>query len=140
MLTWNDVKGIGPARRASLEAAGFASPEQLAQCLPIGYRDFDTVRPITALRPGMESAFTGTLEQVRTAWVKGRSVTTASVRDDSGAIACVWFAMPWLARQLETGARVKDTDDFVLTVGGSQGDARSVALMGRAPLTLSVRR
>ena len=107
MLTWNDVKGIGPARRASLEAAGFASPEQLAQCLPIGYRDFDTVRPITALRPGMESAFTGTLEQVRTAWVKGRSVTTASVRDDSGAIACVWFAMPWLARQLETGARVK---------------------------------
>ena len=40
----------------------------------------------------------------------------------------------------ETGARVKDTDDFVLTVGGSQGDARSVALMGRAPLTLSVRR
>ena len=40
----------------------------------------------------------------------------------------------------ETGARVKDTDDFVLTLGGSQGDARSVALMGRAPLTLSVRR
>ena len=40
----------------------------------------------------------------------------------------------------ETGARVKDTDDFVLTVGGSQGDARSVALMGRAPMTLSVRR
>lgn len=40
----------------------------------------------------------------------------------------------------EAGARVKDADDFVLTVGGSQGDARSVALMGRAPLTLSIRR
>ena len=40
----------------------------------------------------------------------------------------------------ETGARVKDTDTFVLTVGGSQGDARSVALMGHAPLMLTVRR
>ena len=40
----------------------------------------------------------------------------------------------------ETGASVKDTDTFVLTVGGSQGDARSVALMGHAPLMLTVRR
>lgn len=107
MLTWNDVKGIGPARRAALEAAGFFTPELLAQCLPVGYRDFDTVRPISALRAGMETAFAGTLEQVRTAWVKGRSITTASVRDESGAVFCVWFAMPWMAKQLETGARVK---------------------------------
>lgn len=107
MLTWNDVKGIGPARRAALEAAGFLTPEQLAQCLPVGYRDFDTVRPISALCAGMETTFAGTLEQVRTAWVKGRSVTTASVRDESGAVSCVWFAMPWMAKQLETGARVK---------------------------------
>ena len=94
MLTWNDVKGIGPARRAALEAAGFAAPEDLAQCLPVGDRDFDTVRPVAALRAGMETAFAGTVEKVRTAWVNGRSVTTATVRDDSGAIACVWFAMP----------------------------------------------
>ena len=107
MLTWNDVKGIGPARRAALEAAGFAAPEDLAQCLPVGYRDFDTVRPIAALRAGMETAFAGTIEKVRTAWVNGRSVTTATVRDDGGAIACVWFAMPWMAGQLEAGARVK---------------------------------
>ena len=47
MLTWNDVKGIGPARRAVLEAAGFAvAMEGGAQSLlPLA----DAVAPAAAL-------------------------------------------------------------------------------------------
>lgn len=59
MLTWDDVKGVGPARRAALEQAGFFTPEQLAQRLPVGYRDTRNVTPLAELRAGMETAFEG---------------------------------------------------------------------------------
>ena len=38
----------------------------------------------------------------------------------------------------DEGERVRDTDCFTLFVGGSQPDARSLELTGKAPLKLQI--
>lgn len=108
MLTWNDVRGVGPARRAALEQAGFFSPEQLAQRLPIGYRDTTRVVPLAMLRPGMECAFEAVIaRRARVVRQGGRVYVTTTLQDESGTLACTWFSAAWMARNLPTGKRFR---------------------------------
>lgn len=101
MLSWNDVKGVGPARRSALEQAGFCTPEQLAQRLPIGYRDTTQVTPIAELTPGMEAAFEGEIVRLaRLSRVGPRTYVTTSVRDATSAIGCTWFSAAWMIKNL----------------------------------------
>ncbi len=80
MLTWNDVKGVGPARRSALEQAGLFAPEQLAERLPMGYRDTTKIVPIAMLRPGIEAAFLAVLPKpARLVRLGARSFVTAIV-------------------------------------------------------------
>ena len=108
MLSWNDVKGVGPARRKSLEEAGFFTPESLAECLPIGYRDTTKCTPVGQMRPGMETAFEGIIaERARVARVRGRVYVTAKVQDDTGTIRCTWFGGAWMVKNLPTGKALR---------------------------------
>lgn len=107
-LSWSDVKGVGPARLAALEQAGFFSPEQLVERLPIGYRDTTRLTPVALLRPGQEAAFEGVIAgQARTVRLGGRVYVTTKVEDESGAIKCTWFSAPWMAKNLPTGKRMR---------------------------------
>lgn len=108
MLSWNDVKGVGPARLSALTQAGFLTPEQLAERLPTGYRDTTKAVPIAALRPGMEAAFEGVIaQQARTVRLGGRVYVTTKLQDDSGVLKVTWFSAPWMARHLPTGRRLR---------------------------------
>lgn len=108
MLTWNDVKGVGPARLAVLEQAGFLFPEQLAQRLPIGYRDTTRVVPLSMLRPGTECAFEAVIaRQARVVRLGGRVYVTTTLQDETGTLKCTWFSAPWMARNLPTGKRLR---------------------------------
>ena len=108
MLTWDDVKGVGPARRAALEQAGFFTPEQLAQRLPVGYRDTRNVTPLAELRAGMETAFEGIVSpQARLVRLGRQSYVTARIEDGSGSLKCTWFSAPWMVKSLPTGRRVR---------------------------------
>ena len=107
MLQWEDIRGIGPARCAALKEAGFPTPEVLAERLPTGYRDLTKTVEISALHTGMEAAFCGVVESVRSIWLNGRNMTTAVVQDGTGKIPCVWFSAPWMAKSLRAGQRVR---------------------------------
>lgn len=108
MLSWNDVKGVGPARRSALEQAGLFSPEQLALRLPIGYRDTARLTPIAQLRAGTEAAFEGVVaQQTRTVRMGGQVYVTTKIADDSGSLKCTWFSAPWMAKNLPTGKRIR---------------------------------
>ena len=108
MLTWNDVKGVGPARRKALLEAGLFTPEQLAERLPAGYRDTTKCTPVAQLRPGMEAAFEGAVsQQARLVRLKGRVYVTAKIEDETGAIRCTWFSAPWMVKNLPTGKTLR---------------------------------
>ncbi len=104
MLSWADVKGVGPARLQSLEAAGLSTPESLARRLPTGYQDMTQDTPIASLRAGQEMCFCGTIaRQARTVRLGGRVYVTTRIEDATGGIACTWFQTPWMAKNLPTG-------------------------------------
>ncbi|MDR0929159.1 MAG: ATP-dependent DNA helicase RecG [Oscillospiraceae bacterium] len=107
-MTWNDVKGVGPARLQALEQAGLFAPEDLAERLPIGYRDTARVTPIAALRPGTACAFEGVVaRQARPVRAAGKFYVTTAIQDSSGLLRCTWFSAPWMAKNLPTGAKMR---------------------------------
>lgn len=108
MLTWDDVKGVGPARRQALEQAGLFVPEALVERLPVGYRDTEHTTPIGMLRAGMETAFEGVVaEQARIVRMGARVYVTAKIADETGTIKCTWFSAPWMQKNLPTGKRLR---------------------------------
>lgn len=67
-------KASGPPP-CSAGAGGFFTPEQLAQRLPVGYRDTRNVTPLAELRAGMETAFEGIVApQARLCGWEGRAM------------------------------------------------------------------
>ncbi len=108
MLSWDTVKGIGPARRKALLEAGLFTPEMLAERLPVGYRDSTEARPIGSLTAGAEVCFEGVVaQQARTVRIRGAVYVTTQIADATGALKCTWFSAPWMAKNLPTGRRAR---------------------------------
>ena len=101
MLSWDKIKGVGPARRSALEQAGFLTPEQLVEHLPTGYQDTTRLVAIAALRPGLSAAFEGEIIRpprlIRSA---AYTYVATSVQDHTGILACTWFSAPWMTKNL----------------------------------------
>lgn len=100
MNSWDDVKGVGPARRSAFEQAGLFSPQELAERLPVGYRDSTRPQPVVALREGMETAFWATAENPRIVRAQGKVYVAAKLKDATGSIKGVWFSAPWMRENL----------------------------------------
>lgn len=91
-----DLKGLGPKRLAMLNAAGIHSAGDLLWQLPRGYVDTTVDTPIAALQPGQMACVAVTfLAQPAIRYLKGLSMVTAKVADDSGTLQITWFNQPW---------------------------------------------
>ena len=103
-LEWKSLKGFGPMRQKALEARGITAPEQLLDRLPTGYKDTTATTPICQLAEGMQCAFEGRIDgPAHLHRAHGMTWVSARVRDDSGAIRCLWFNQPWMKQQLREG-------------------------------------
>ena len=101
------MKGFGPARQKALEARGITSPEQLLDRLPSGYKDTTVTTPVDALSDDMQCAFEGWIDgPAHLHRAHGMTWVSARVRDESGAIRCLWFNQPWMKQRLHEGERL----------------------------------
>ena len=101
--------GVGKVRARALAAAGLVSVRDLLTYLPHRYEDRSAVRAIADLgAPGETVTVHGTLTAIRerVIWARHMRIVTATVADGTGTLAVVWFNQPYLARSLESGARV----------------------------------
>ncbi len=84
------------------------TPADLLYHFPREYTDRSTVVPIAGLDVGEDVNLIGTLGPVRGGgrgrW--RRMPVTATLTDETGAIALAWFNQPYLARSLRKGQRV----------------------------------
>ncbi|MEA2353531.1 MAG: ATP-dependent helicase RecG, partial [Thermoleophilaceae bacterium] len=107
---------------AALEVLGIDTPLDLLEHLPFRHEDRRDARPIVSLVPGEQATVIG---EVRKATKQsgrwGRSRAEATIADDSGVVKAIWFNQPWVADQLEPGARLvlhgrrKDRNQFWVT-------------------------
>lgn len=103
------VKGIGPKRAAALRDAGIASISDLFYYLPRDYLDRSRITKIKDLpkfvRSGKELTVIGSVfrRQVRRIR-RGRQIFTLTLKDDTGYLACIFFAgIEWYRDAFEVG-------------------------------------
>ncbi len=102
-----DLRGVGKTRLESLCAAGILSLRDLLYFLPAGYKDTTAVTPISELTPGQNAAVVGYIKgKPRLNRFKGLNSVTASLWDETGHIACVWYNQPWMEKNLKDGQDV----------------------------------
>ena len=99
---------------------GIKSVRQLLWHLPARYEDYSLAVPIADVIPGQKQSIQGEVISIvsRHIWPKRLTITTATLRDDSGAIRAVWFNQPYLEETLTEGTLLSVAGKMVLDKRG----------------------
>ena len=119
------LKGVGPKHAAALNKLGAHTVRDVLFMVPRRYEDRREIPPISFLRPGQHASVRGRIVDIFTKPVRGgRVLLRASLQDDTGRIALVWFNQPWVAKQLQ---KVKGE---VIAYGQiKEGDRRTMEML-----------
>lgn len=108
------VKGVGPKTAEQLHAAGLRTMRDLVFFFPRTYEDFSRITTIAAIRPGKVS-LRGRFEDVHTKRVRrGMTITEATLADETGKVAVVWFNQAYRVRQIATSEEFLVSGEFGL--------------------------
>ncbi|MDD5348199.1 MAG: OB-fold nucleic acid binding domain-containing protein, partial [Candidatus Omnitrophica bacterium] len=103
------LKGIGPKRCEAFARRGVKSVEDLFYFFPRRYEDRTKFLSIALVDEGIEQTVKGRIVSSgsRQSWKRRRfSITEASIDDNTGKLACVWFNQPYLKQYLKPGIEV----------------------------------
>ena len=98
------LKGIGERRAEAFERLSISTAQDLLWHLPFRYVDASTVTPLVRARVGDDIAAVGRVVAKGVVPTrKGLRIFHAVLRDDSGALECVWPGQAFLDRTIEVG-------------------------------------
>jgi len=100
------LKGVGKATAARMETLGIHTIQDLLYHFPRRYDDLSQHKLIRELRLGDMVTVVGVLRSVEQRRSGGRSLCSAILSDESGAIECTWFNQPYLHRRLSAGQTI----------------------------------
>jgi len=97
----------------------------LLRHVPLRWEDRRTVIPVAAAQAGQAATFRGRLAEVRRIRTRrrGLSLVRAVLKDESGALAIVWFNQPYLFQQL------RDGEEYLLYGTVREGQPAGLELM-----------
>lgn len=99
------VKGVGPANAATLAEKGLKTVQDLLLCLPLRYEDRSKIVKINALLLDEPITIIATVKKFSQFFRSGRTMSTATIADDSGTLTCFWFNNPYLRAKLIPGTQ-----------------------------------
>lgn len=100
----DSLKGIGERTKTVFAKAGVNNIGELLAYYPRAYERYEAPVRIDELSEGAVCAVYGKLSQpIATRYVRGMSISTALVEDESGTAALTWFHMPFLRNTIHTG-------------------------------------
>lgn len=95
-----NIKGVGAKTAESLANANLHTVNDLIEFFPRGYEDYSQTTKIAGIKPG-KVTLKVKIEHLSTRRVRrGMHITEATLADDSGKVAAVWFNQPYRADQL----------------------------------------
>jgi ATP-dependent DNA helicase RecG len=104
----DSLPGIGPKIASRLRRLGLATVRDLLEHRPRDYQRAVGESRIADLFGEQEAVIVGEVRSVSLRRTRRRlTVLKATVADDSGSIAAVWFNQDWLADKLRPGTRVR---------------------------------
>ncbi|OGN27424.1 MAG: ATP-dependent DNA helicase RecG [Candidatus Yanofskybacteria bacterium RIFCSPLOWO2_01_FULL_49_17] len=113
---------VGTRNLPRLKRLGISTVRDLLWHLPARYEDFSAMTAIADVQPDEKVHIQGEVVKIDTKRIFPRrmSVTTAIVKDDSGAIKAVWFNQPYIENALAEGTRVSLAGTAKLSKHGLQ--------------------
>jgi ATP-dependent DNA helicase RecG len=102
------LPGVGPAVEKKLSKLGLERVEDLLLHRPFRYEDPADEKPISELALEQESVIEVDVKRFSSRRGRRRlTIQTATVADESGTLAAVWFNQPWLEKQLAPGVHAR---------------------------------
>lgn len=100
------LKGIGEKTRLIFEKAGILTLDQLLAYYPRAYDSFEEPKKISELREGETAAVCGCLTAPLSGrYVRGLSILSGLLQDESGKIPVTWFNMVYLKNTILPGKK-----------------------------------
>ncbi len=131
------VRSVGTRSAARLMKLGIRTVRQLLWHLPSRYEDYSQAVPIADVEPGQKQSVQGEVVSIasRHIWPKRMTITTATLRDDTGGIRAVWFNQPYLEETLPLGTHVSLAGKVVLDKRGLYLSNPIYEKVGAEPVT-----
>ncbi len=106
--TIENLRNVGPRNIPRLKRLGIKTLRDLLWHFPVRYDDYRDQTAIADIEPGQKVSIQGEIVKItnRQIFPRHMTITTAIVRDDSGAINAVWFNQPYIANSLIEGTIV----------------------------------
>jgi ATP-dependent DNA helicase RecG len=106
--TIENLHNVGPRNIPRLKKLGIKTLRNLLWHFPARYEDYRDQTAIADIEPGQRVSIQGEVVKItnRQIFPRHMIVTTAIVKDDSGAINAVWFNQPYIANSLAEGTIV----------------------------------
>jgi ATP-dependent DNA helicase RecG len=113
---------VGMRNLPRLKRLGIATVRDLLWHLPARYEDFSAMTVIADIQPDQKVHIQGEVVKIDSKHIFPRrmTITTAIIKDDSGAIKAVWFNQPYIENALTEGTRVSLAGTAKLSKHGLQ--------------------
>src|SRR5262245_24594079 len=101
------LSGVGKVTAQSFKRLGVRTVRELLYHFPHRYDDYTSQKKIADLQIGAVETVVATVSDLRTFSMRsGGQALEALVGDESGSLKVVFFRQPWLAKQLQIGAKI----------------------------------
>jgi ATP-dependent DNA helicase RecG len=100
------IKGVGPSLSVTLHEEGLATIADLVLFLPLRYEDRSSRKTINELVPDELVTIEAWVKTSRQSYRGRRSIQTATLEDETGAIKAIWFNNSWIMSKLKAGERL----------------------------------
>jgi ATP-dependent DNA helicase RecG len=103
----DQISGVGKVTAQSFRRLGVRTVRELLYHFPHRYDDYTSQKKIADLQIGAVETIVATVSDLRTFSMRsGGQALEALVGDESGTLKVVFFRQPWLAKQLQIGAKI----------------------------------
>src|SRR5262245_28054533 len=103
----DQISGVGKVTAQSFKRLGVRTVRELLYHFPHRYDDYTSQKKIADLQIGAVETVVATVSDLRTFSMRsGGQALEALVGDESGSLKVVFFRQPWLAKQLQIGAKI----------------------------------
>jgi ATP-dependent DNA helicase RecG len=103
----DQISGVGKVTAQSFKRLGVRTVRELLYHFPHRYDDYTSQKKIADLQIGAVETIVATVSDLRTFSMRsGGQALEALVGDESGSLKVVFFRQPWLAKQLQIGAKI----------------------------------
>ncbi|HTK08085.1 MAG TPA: ATP-dependent DNA helicase RecG [Ktedonobacteraceae bacterium] len=110
------IPGVGPSVAAKLHHLGLHTVQDLLFYFPREHRDYSKLEKIGNIPFGEMVTTMGLIWEAQSRRTSGgRSITTATISDDTGKLTVSWFNQPYLLKQLTTAK-----GDYLVVTGVKQ--------------------